>query len=139
MTCWITSLTLRGCRLGDKGCAAVCAGVRGASRLKRLDLTDNALGDHACEAVASMLSSFAIRRCEDTWETSLRGRKAQGVVASGIRTVILTANPGIGDLGAIELGRALENDNWVIECELRGCGLTELGYRAMVSSARGPP
>ena len=55
--------------------------------------------------------------------------------SAGLRKIDLSDNPMVRDAGAVELARALEDDDWVVELVLRGCSVSDAGHAAMVAMA----
>lgn len=55
--------------------------------------------------------------------------------SAGLRKIDISDNPMVQDSGAVELARALEDDDWVVELLMRGCGVSEEGHDAMVAMA----
>lgn len=122
--CLIEELVLGSCGIPDAGGAALGGALEHAaatSRVRRLDLESNALGDEACCALGRALA-------------------AQGAASGSgsLRELCLNDNRGIGPAGAAGLAVGLKPGASALEAlELKGSGVGSEGAAAIARALGG--
>lgn len=105
-------VSLKKCKIGDRGFAAIADAVRLSHSVCELDLQYNDLTDKSGAAVAQILKQHSSARDEDLWAYSLRDDPVD--VASHGLVVLDLAHNGLGNKAASEIAAALSQDNWTM-------------------------
>ncbi|XP_057187774.1 uncharacterized protein si:ch211-196h16.5 [Triplophysa rosa] len=139
--CKLKKLVLWKCNITDEGCAALASALKSNSHLRKLNLTNNNLGDSGVKLLSDVLENpncklekLVLRGCGVT----------EGCVAlasalisnSHLRDMNLSRNK-LGDSGVKLLSAGLENPNCKLEkLKLTSCGVRDEGCVALASALR---
>ncbi|XP_037373213.1 ribonuclease inhibitor [Talpa occidentalis] len=129
-TCMVQKLNLQSCSLTEASCRVLPAALRSMPSLRKLDLSDNKLGDAGlqllCEGFLDpqcRLEKLHLQCCDLTAASCERLVSAMGT-KPGFRELVLTHNQ-IGEAGARALCRGLAAAPCQLELlNLESCGLT---------------
>lgn len=123
--------SLRGCRLGNAGAAAVAVAVSAAAAVRSLDLGDNGLTSDGAARVASALAEGACPPALDVGQNLVGDRGAEALAALPLRRLGARDNC-VGDRGAA----ALAASDSLVELDLGLNRVTEdAGARGVVRGA----
>ncbi|XP_017046882.1 protein Cep78 homolog [Drosophila ficusphila] len=123
----LENVSFRKSNIGDKGCEVVCNTAKYLNHIETFDLSDCGLTSRGAAHVAEMLKMQKITRFTEGWEKSLRYRSVDVNTIGGLRTVLLSDNPEIGDHGIQWITEVLKEDAWIKKIDMDNCGLTDIG------------
>ncbi|XP_058817972.1 protein Cep78 homolog [Topomyia yanbarensis] len=130
--CSITDLSFARSTIRDDGCESVCSAVMHLPKIESLNLSACHLTARGCHAVAELIKYQKIQRFAQSWQYSLRYGDIDTNKMQGLRNVLLSGNPYIGDEGLIEISEVLKDDEWIRQVHFRNCGLTDMGAKSLV-------
>lgn len=130
--CSITELSLTRSFIQDEGCEAICAAVMHLPKIVTLNLSGCQLTVRGCRAVAELIKYQKIQRFAKSWQYSLRYGQVDTSQMQGLRHILLSANPRVGNEGLRELTEVLKDDEWIRQMHFRNCGLTDEGAKFIV-------
>lgn len=138
----ITTLELAGCGVGDRGAAAVAAGLRANKGLTSIDLGRNAIGPAGAQVIATvpMVATF-----HDTFlalhsHSVLQQALAEALVVGGANLLELELYTNlITDIGACALAAALPAATALATLNLTRNGLTDRAAAALAAAAAASP
>lgn len=138
----LTHLKLSGNKINSKMASMIISAMtlNTKTRLRVLDLHDNAINNEAAIVIMNML---AVNKTLEVLNLSWNGFNAEGVkiIASGIQSnhhiisLCLSCNK-IEDAGLIYLAEALNNHTSLCELNVADCSITDVGAAALVESLR---
>jgi centrosomal protein CEP78 len=128
----VASLSLEGCVIGDKGVEVICSNIRNLKMLKIINFASCGLSGTGAEVLSELIRHQSIRRHNDAWRDSLRYRRPDLDVQSGIRRITLNGNGLIGDDGVQILAEALKDDLWIKALDMQRCGVTTQGAKVVL-------
>ncbi|KAK7157162.1 hypothetical protein R3I93_008591 [Phoxinus phoxinus] len=141
------SALLSMCGVTEEGCAALASALRSnPSHLRKLDLSENKLGDSGVKLLSAVLGNplckleeLRLRDCGVTEEGCAALASALRSNPSHLRTLHLSVNK-LGDSGVKRFSAVLENPLCKLETlGLRDCGVTDEGCAALASALRSNP
>ncbi|XP_050958526.1 ribonuclease inhibitor-like [Labeo rohita] len=137
---------LRGCSIGEEGCAALISALRSnPSHLRELDLSWNKPGDSGVNLISALLEDphcklqkLCVSSCRITQKGCAALISALRSNPSHLRELNLSNTPG--DSGVKLLSALLEDPHCKLEkLQLRGCIIGEEGCAALISALRSNP
>ena len=84
------------------------------------------------ESVANLLKYQKIQRFSEVWMRSLRYKDTNAETIPGLKSIILNYNSQIGDNGISLLIEVLNEDVWIKNIEMQGCGITDEGANHII-------
>jgi len=111
-------LSLNYCRIRDEEIAILSPAIERCVHLRKLDLSNNSLGNKSGFHLARIISLHSLHKDESIWRSSLRGGDLSSEEGNFLQEVCL-ANNQLDDFAVFELCRALGLDCWVRALDLR--------------------
>ncbi|KAM4706975.1 centrosomal protein of 78 kDa-like [Discoglossus pictus] len=130
----VESLSLAYSSCGDEGLQNICQSVKNSPTIKVINFTGCNLTWRGAEHIAHIIKHQATRRHSEAWAESLRYRRPDLDCMTGLRRITLNCNTLVGDRGAIALAEVLTEDLWLKALDLRQCGISNDGARALFNA-----
>ncbi|XP_064411138.1 centrosomal protein of 78 kDa [Latimeria chalumnae] len=128
----LESLSMAHCPIGDEGLEIICQSVKNSPSIKVVNFTGCNLTWRGAEHMASIIKLQATKRHSEAWAESLRYRRPDLDIMSGLRRITLCCNALIGDHGAHAFAEALKEDLWLKALDLQQCGISNDGAKALL-------
>ncbi|XP_063074998.1 NACHT, LRR and PYD domains-containing protein 12-like [Engraulis encrasicolus] len=140
------ALLLDSCGLSDMSCTTMASVLCKASKVKKLDLSHNRIGNSGVKQLCSglknsncTLESLRLDSCGLSEMSCTTMASVLCKASSKVKTLDLSHNC-IGDIGVKELCSGLKNSNCALESlRLEDCGVTGVGYAALTSALKSNP
>ncbi|KAG7201946.1 hypothetical protein KM043_004651 [Ampulex compressa] len=121
----LSHLSLQRCHIGDNGCELICRTITSVQSIRTLNLSQCDLTAECTPHLAGALRRQKLLLYHEAWKRSLRYREPDLEAMPGLRRLTLNDNPGLGDLGMIELIEAIGDSLWLKALDVQHCGLTD--------------
>ena len=112
-------LSLTYCRISDPEIAILSPAIESIVHLRKLDLSNNSLGNKAGFHIARIISLHSLHKDETIWKNNLRNTEISGEIEGCFLQEISLANNKLDDFSVFEICRALRLDTWIKALDLR--------------------
>lgn len=119
--------------IGDESCSILCSNIKHLSNIETLNLNNCNLEIHGAVAVKEFIKSQKIHRYSEAWTRSLRYQEIESNSLDGLRKIVVSNNPMIGDTGLEILTNELVEDAWIKEIDMQNCGLTDTAAKLIIN------